>query len=218
MTKNRFILLITFSFYALGSPFQLPTNGIRHDLPTMRPPPVTAMTSSDSTDDDAPPSSDFDELIKDETLLRINFSFDDDDGSSALTAVQRYTRSFPFAAILPVQPFTYLPVTLPDGNQALKVSFLRKKTAEKGSEDGGILFSSCLVSEEDCDDDGMLENYVKRIQLTAWRIKIGQTVSKAFSEKQIILAFVKGLIEGKGAEILKGGGNVEVDSVFHLWM
>ena len=82
MTKNRFILLITFSFYALGSPFQLPTNGIRHDLPTVRPPPVTAMTSSDSTDDDAPPLSDFDELIKDETLLRINFSFDDDDGSS----------------------------------------------------------------------------------------------------------------------------------------
>jgi hypothetical protein len=109
-------------------------------------------------------------------------------------------------------------VTLPDGNPALRVSFLRKKTAEKGSVDGGILFSSCLVSEEDCDEDGMLENYVKRIQLTAWRIVKGQTVSKSFSEKQIILAFVRGLIEGTGAEILKEGGNVEVDSVFHLWM
>lgn len=109
-------------------------------------------------------------------------------------------------------------VTLPDGNPALKVSFLRKKTAEKGSADGGILFSSCLVSEEDCDEDGMLENYVKRIQLTAWRIIKGQTVSKSFSEKQIILAFVRGLREGNGAEILKEGGNVQVDSVFHLWM
>ena len=64
----------------------------------------------------------------------------------------------------------------------------------------------------------MLENYVKRIQLTAWRIIKGQTVSKSFSEKQIILAFVRGLREGNGAEILKEGGNVQVDSVFHLWM
>lgn len=84
--------------------------------------------------------------------------------------------------------------------------------------DGGILFSSCLVSEEDCDEDGILENYKKRIQLTAWRISKGQTVSKSFSEKQILLAFVKGLSEGRGAEVLMEGGNVEVDSVFHLWM
>lgn len=110
------------------------------------------------------------------------------------------------------------PVKFPDGNPALRVSFLRKKTAEKGSVDGGILFSSCLVSEEDCDEDGILENYKKRIQLTAWRISKGQTVSKSFSEKQILLAFVKGLSEGRGAEVLMEGGNVEVDSVFHLWM
>jgi hypothetical protein len=114
--------------------------------------------------------------------------------------------------------FARPPVTLPDGNPALRVSFLRKKTAEKGSVDGGILFSSCLVSEEDCDEDGILENYKKRIQLTAWRITQGQTVSKAFSEKQVLLAFVRGLGEGRGAEILKEGGRVEVDSVFHLWM
>ncbi len=98
------------------------------------------------------------------------------------------------------------------------MTFLRKRTAEKGSVDGGIIFSSCLVSEEDCDEDGILENYTKRIQLTAWRITRGQTVSKAFSEKQLILAFVRGLVEGRGAEILKEGGNVEVDSVFHIWM
>jgi len=106
---------------------------------------------------------------------------------------------------------------MPDGNPAVKVSFLRKKTAEKGSMDGGILFSSSLVSEEDCDKGGT-DNYTKNIQLTAWRITKGQTVSKIFSEKQIILAFVKGLGEERGKEILADGGNVEVDSVFHLWM
>ncbi len=67
-----------------------------------------AMSSSDSPSDDGS-LSDFDDVSKDETLLRINFSFDEDEGGSALAAVQRYTRSFPFAAILPVQPLTYLP-------------------------------------------------------------------------------------------------------------
>ena len=80
-----------------------------------------------------------------------------------------------------------------------------------------MLFSSCLVSEEDCDEDG-LDNYKKSIQLTAWRITKGQTVPKMFSEKQIVLAFVKGLSEDKGKELLTEGGNVKVDSVFHLWM
>jgi len=69
-----------------------------------------------------------------ETLLRINFSYptsststDDDKGSLALAAVQKYTKSFPFAAVLPVQPLTYLPVKMPDGTPAVKVTFLRKK-------------------------------------------------------------------------------------------
>ena len=168
----------------------------------------------------------------DETILRINFSYehnnDDDKGSAALSAIQDYTKSFPFAAVLPVQPLTYLPVKIDtsasrslvvptDSNVGLKVTFLRKKTAEKGSQDGGILFSSCLVSEEDMDEDGEMENYKKKVQLTAWRLTEGQTVSKYFSEKQIVLAFVKGLSEGKGKELLDKG-NVELESVFHLWM
>ena len=46
----------------------------------------------------------------DEPVLRINFSYDDDDkGNLALSAIQNYTRSFPFVAVLPVQPLTYLP-------------------------------------------------------------------------------------------------------------
>ena len=170
----------------------------------------------------------------DETILRINFSYqhnsdeDDDKGSAALSAIQDYTRSFPFAAVLPVQPLTYLPVKIDtsasrslvvptDSNVGLKVTFLRKKTAEKGSQDGGILFSSCLVSEEDMDEGFEMDNYKKNVQLTAWRLTEGQTVSKYFSEKQIVLAFVKGLSEGKGKELLDKG-NVELESVFHLWM
>eukprot|EP00584_Thalassiosira_punctigera_P000387 CAMPEP_0172540110 /NCGR_PEP_ID=MMETSP1067-20121228/11181_1 /TAXON_ID=265564 ORGANISM="Thalassiosira punctigera, Strain Tpunct2005C2" /NCGR_SAMPLE_ID=MMETSP1067 /ASSEMBLY_ACC=CAM_ASM_000444 /LENGTH=234 /DNA_ID=CAMNT_0013325895 /DNA_START=21 /DNA_END=722 /DNA_ORIENTATION=- len=147
------------------------------------------------------------------TILRINFSYpsspsDDGKGGVALAAVQKYTQSFPFVAVLPVQPLTYLPVKRSDGNPAVKVTFLRKKTAEKGSMDGGMLFSSCLVSEEDCDEDGS-DNYKKGIQLTAQRITKGQTVSKVFSEKQIILAFVKGLTEQRGKDILMEGGDVE---------
>ena len=183
---------------------------------------MTSLAASTSDSDD---SDRFDvcEDDVDETVLRINFRYEHDDGDDekgnlALAAIQDYTRSFPFAAVLPVQPLTYLPVKTPDGNPAVKVTFLRKKTAEKGSMDGGLLFSSCLVSEEDWDEDGELDNYKKNIQLTAWRITSGQTVSKIFSEKQIIVAFVKGLSEGKGKELLKDGGNVEVESVFHLWM
>jgi len=192
---------------------------------------IILRTSSDDNNDKLDV---FNEKL-DETILRINFSYeynkdDDDDkgGSSALSAVQDYTRSFPFAAVLPVQPLTYLPVKIDasasrslvvptDSNIGLKVTFLRKKTAEKGSQDGGMLFSSCLVSEEDMDEDGEMENYKKKVQLTAWRLTEGQTVSKYFSEKQIVLAFVKGLSEGKGKELLDKG-NVELESVFHLWM
>lgn len=158
-----------------------------------------------------------------ETLLRINFSVVQGAGifesyaNNALEAVRSYTQSFPFAAVLPVQPLTYLPVKMSDGSPALKVTFLRKKTAEKGSQDGGIVFTSRLVSEEDCDPNG-LENYVLRIELQAKRITEGQTIPKIFSEKQICLAFIKGLSEKKGQELLAEGGGVVVDSVFHIWM
>lgn len=160
----------------------------------------------------------------DETLLRINFSVVQGAGmfesyaNNALESVRSYTKSFPFAAVLPVQPLTYLPIDLPDGTPTLKVTFLRKKTAEKGSQDGGIMFTSRLVSEEDYSDSEGLENYSLRIELQAKRIKEGQTIPKVFSEKQICLAFIKGLSEGKGQEILAEGGGVVVDSVFHIWM
>ena len=64
----------------------------------------------------------FDSL--DETLLRINFSVVQGAGifesyaNNALEAVRSYTQSFPFAAILPVQPLTYLPIQMSDGSPA----------------------------------------------------------------------------------------------------
>ncbi len=102
----------------------------------------------------------------------------------------------------------------------MKVTFLRKKTAEKGSEDGGILWLSSLgdgqfkgtdaVENEKSNEGGV-------VHLTAKRISTGQTISKTFSEKQIVLAFLKGLSEGKGKDILMRAG-IEIQSVFHLWM
>lgn len=67
-------------------------------------PVLRASSSSDSAAND-----DLLDISGEETLLRINFSFDSNNGSSALAAVQTYTKSFPFAAVLPVQPLTYLP-------------------------------------------------------------------------------------------------------------
>ena len=150
----------------------------------------------------------------DETLLRINFSFEDASDENALDAVRQYTKSFPFAAVLPVQPLTYLPVHMPgpDGELALKVTFLRKKTEEKDSRDGGMIFQ-CRIAQKDItnEDDGV------KINLVAKRVSKGQTVSKIFSEKQIIMAFVNGLDEERGKMILDNA-NVQVESVFHQWL
>jgi hypothetical protein len=108
----------------------------------------------------------------------------------------------------PVQPLTYLPCTLPDGETALKVTFLRKKTEEKDSKDGGVLFECKAITSE---------GERTKINLVASRISKGQTVPKIFSEKQIILAFIKGLEEAKGREMLDKA-NLRVESIFHLWM
>ena len=225
MTRTRVVVLLIWSLLCtLSTSFQHLHYALLTRRPLLLPTwTLSSSSSSDSSSDDVGSFFEFDASTNPnaETLLRINFSFNDDaddDGRLALSAVQQYCQTFPFAAVLPVQPLTYIPVQLPDGNPAVKVSFLRKKTAEKGSIDGGILFSSFLVSEEDCDDEG-LDNYKRRIQLTAIRIKEGQTVSKMFSEKQILLAFVKGLNDARGIEILTNGGRrVEVESVFHLWL
>jgi hypothetical protein len=123
----------------------------------------------------------------------------------ALSKVQAYTQSFPFAAVLPVQPMQYLPTH--DGG--VDVLFLRKKTKEKGSVDGGIRF---FVSFHDGDDGG-LEVLVKRNSQ-------GQVVSKMFSEKLIVQNYVKG-ISGQDDENRFGTAPtdaVTIESVFHKWL
>ena len=99
-----------------------------------------------------------------------------------------------------------------------RVSFLRKKTDLKSGVDGGVLFSYEVVDEGDGGEEEMLEKSTNRaIQLTANRITEGQTVAKIFSEKQIVQAFVNGIDEPKGNQLLESNGIV-VKSLFHLWL
>lgn len=134
--------------------------------------------------------------------MTLHFAIKEDvDKGFALERMSRYCQSFPFAAILPVQPLQYLPT--PDGG--VDVRFLRKKTREKGSIDGGMRF---FVSE---DRDG--------IDVVAKRNSQGQTVSKMFSEKLVVQSFLKRVT---GEDVDKTSpfptDVVTLASVFHKWM
>ena len=94
-----------------------------------------------------------------------------------LGKVLHYVASFPFSAVLPVQPLTYTPR---DDGRGVDVTFLRKKTQEKGSVDGGMTF---LLSS----------NGEGGIDILARRNSEGQVISKVFSEGMVIKAFVSGL-------------------------
>ena len=139
---------------------------------------------------------------EEETLMRLRLSLKPNvDVDDALQKVQFYAQSFPFAAILPVQPLQYLPTH--DGG--VDVLFLRKKTKEKGSLDGGMRF---FVTQ---DGDG--------IDVLVKRNSQGQVISKMFSEKMVVQAFVKGI---SGEENERTGiaptDVVAVESVFHKWL
>jgi len=84
------------------------------------------------------------------------------------------------------------------------------------------LFSCKVVDECDGDEEEMLEGSgmpqtSRAIQLCAHRITEGQTVAKIFSEKQIVQAFVNGIDEPKGNQLLESNGIV-VKSLFHIWL
>eukprot|EP00536_Pseudo-nitzschia_multiseries_P000760 jgi/Psemu1/321773/estExt_fgenesh1_pg.C_90045 len=156
-----------------------------------------------------------DEGNDEEILLRMNLGINTGaDPDSCLEAVRKYTKSFPFAAVLPVQPLTYIPS---DDGRGVKVTFLRKKTKEKGSVDGGIDFFVDFTTKKD--DANMDPLGGKRIRLLATRNSEGQTISKIFSEKLIVLAFVKG-IAGEDANKANDdlSSMISVESVFHKWM
>lgn len=144
-------------------------------------------------------STDFD---VEETLLKLHFSVNENvEKDFALQKMSKFCQSFPFAAILPVQPLQYLPTT--DGG--VDVRFLRKKTNEKGSLDGGIRF---FVSE---DRDG--------IDVVAKRNSRGQTGLKMFSEKLVVQSFIK-RVTGEEVDTTSPAPTdvVTVSSVFHKWM
>lgn len=145
-----------------------------------------------------------------ETLMKISFSISSDiEQSEAIDLLKSYIASFPFSAVLPVQPLTYIPR---EDGKGVDVSFLRKKTQEKGSIDGGVEF--LISSSNGSDDDGTIE-------LTALRNAEGQSISKIFSEGLIIKSFTSGLY-GFGGYIGKNRDelleNLKMESVFHKWM
>ena len=152
-------------------------------------------------------TNDTDNEDEEETILRINLSILDSNSSeSTMEKIVKYIQSFPFSAVLPVQPLTYVPS---EDNRGVKVTFLRKKTKEKGSVDGGIHISATLRDD----------NKDKKIEIEAKRNSEGQTVSKVFSEMLIVKAFIKGL---SGEDTERTNTELEelvsIDSVFHKWM
>ena len=147
------------------------------------------------------------DMAEEETLLKIHLTVRDNvDPDMALAKVQQYTQSFPFAAILPVQPLQYLPTH--DGG--VDVLFLRKKTQDKGSVDGGMRF---FVGPTNEDGD------IHGIEVQVKRNSKGQTVSKMFTEKLVVQAYCNGIVGRDEARTGKAPADlVSVVSVFHKWM
>ena len=151
---------------------------------------------------DAGDDSDGTDYDTEETLLQIHLSplpgvaFED-----ALSKISKYTRSFPFAVVLPVQPLQYMPTS--DGG--VDIRFLRKKTKEKGSLDGGLRF--------------FIRKERNGIEVIVKRNSEGQSISKMFSEKLIVQSFVKG-ISGDDVDTTGKAPSdvVVVESFFHKWM
>ncbi|CAJ1945642.1 unnamed protein product [Cylindrotheca closterium] len=149
-----------------------------------------------SRDDDVSPRS----LDNEETLMNVHVTITDGEKETATAKLAKYLQSFPFAAVLPVQPLQYLPT-----ENGVEVKFLRKKTNEKGSVDGGMVF---MIKE---DRDGY--------DIVCKRNSEGQTVSKMFSEKLVIMSLLKHITEEDGATLAGAPpANVFVESIFHKWL
>jgi len=148
-----------------------------------------------SPEDDASPQS----LDNEETLMNVHVTITDGGKESATTELAKYLQSFPFAAVLPVQPLQYLPT-----ENGVEVKFLRKKTEEKGSLDGGMVF---MIKD---DRDGY--------DIVCKRNSEGQTVSKMFSEKLVIMSLLKHITGEESALAGALPANVSVESIFHKWL
>jgi len=122
------------------------------------------------------------QMDHEESLLVMNLSpLPNVSCEDSLSKISQYIRSFPFAAVLPVQPLQALPTD--DGG--LEIKFLRKKTHIKSGVDGGVRFFVQLR-------DGKKDS----IEILVKRNSEGQSIPKMFAEKLIIQSFVKGMTLG----------------------
>ena len=170
-----------------------------------------ASSSSESTPDSPAP-----DYSQEDTLLKVHFVIQPGvQPEEAASALSKFSQSFPFAAVLPVQPMQYLPAE--DGG--VEIKFLRKKTDIKSGIDGGIRFfleqsqsSSSAEDEDHEDDDAPYE-----LELTAKRNSVGQSISKIMSEKLIVTSYVAALTTAidKPSPIHE---KLSMTSMFHKWM
>lgn len=144
----------------------------------------------------------------DDLLMRIYFKTKSDVKEiDVICSLQSYVASFPFAAVLPVQPMKYVPR---EDGPGVDISFLRKKTMDKGAIDGGIHF---IISSEKGED---------LIRLDARRESEGQTISKVFSEGLIVKTFVSGLLDEEGGRVGINKDELvslcDIEKIIHKWM
>lgn len=160
---------------------------------------------------------------QEETLLKLRLKVKPTAGdltTEVLPTLQKYIQSFAFAAVLPVQPLQYVPTD--DGG--VEVKFMRKKTKEKGSIDGGLRFwvleDKARAADGSVDDS---ESAQHGVEIVVKRNSEGQTCGKMFSEKLVVLAFVQSFTGGdaNGEYSNKDPPTnelVSVESMFHKWM
>ena len=167
--------------------------------------------------EDAEKESDAKQWDHEESLLVMNLSpLPNVSCEDSFSRISQYIRSFPFAAVLPVQPLQQLPTE--DGG--LELRFLRKKTHIKPGVDGGIRFFVRILDE----NDDSIEVLVKRNS-------DGQSIPKMFAEKLIVQSFVRGLALGSDGENEPSSIKVpktriesptidmaKIQSVFHKWI
>ena len=138
--------------------------------------------SEEASEENAKHKSHLKQWDNEESLLVMNLSpLPSISAEESLTKISQYIRSFPFAAVLPVQPLQALPTD--DGG--LEIKFLRKKTHIKSGVDGGVRF---FVHRQDERNDS--------IEVLIKRNSDGQCIPKMFAEKLIVQSFVKGMALG----------------------
>jgi hypothetical protein len=204
----------------------------RNNIPTSRSFRETVFVRVSRNHDESTPSQLGALSDPEEILLRMHLMVGGEsiDPNVACSQIIRYIQTFPFAAILPVQPMRYH-VT----QNGIDVMFLRKKTLEKNSIDGGLQFqvtpvvtssagtrsssssSSSSTSTSSVDDNHRYgDGKHNMIQVQVTRISEGQSITKVFSEKLLVLAFCDGMFSKKTNNSLTN--YVSLWSVFHKWL